>query len=236
MIRPHAFNSLWWGQPVGVLDGPALLEATPAARADACAPYAWAEFSANDTTPALRLQAHAAGFVHADTYVQFRIDLRRHVDTALPGGVTVRAPGNGQPGWRPQGLQPFEFERFVLLRGCSGDRLLQRYAIWAGELTAQHPETCLEFVVGDQVAGWFLGRPSATGLELTLAMAAQATPLAGARLYQLALGEFARRGYRLGHAGFSIRNRSVHNIYAALGARFTGLRDSWLWQPDEFQT
>ncbi|MFY9512721.1 MAG: hypothetical protein WAQ05_17275, partial [Rubrivivax sp.] len=104
-------------------------------------------------------------------------------------------------------------------------------ALWAGDIAAAHADTSLEFLHEGRVAGWFLARGTGTGLELTLAMAAQGSTLPGAALYRSAMAVFAQRGHRLGMAGFSVRNRSVHNIYAALGARFTGVRECFLWQP-----
>jgi hypothetical protein len=230
VIREHAFNTRWWGQPVGVIDNESFFSASPAQRNEALEPYAWAEYSAVDTHYGLRLLAHDSGFVCADSYVQFRIDLRPHAAVTLPSWLQVRTPGAADRSWQPSPLQAFEHERFGLLRGCTQERLTARYARWAGELALENPETCLEFCVEQQVCGWFFGRPTTTGLELTLAMAAANTRLPGAELYRFALGEYARQGHRLGHAGFSARNRSVLNIYASLGARFTGVRDNFLWQ------
>ncbi|MFY9513255.1 MAG: hypothetical protein WAQ05_20015, partial [Rubrivivax sp.] len=127
MIRAHEFNSRWWGAPVGVVTDAALLDAEAPSVAEACRPYAWAEYSVMNPEVALRLSAQRAGFLSADSYVQFRIDLRRFAPEALPAGVTVRRPGDGRGGWRPEALQPFEHERFSMLDGCTQERLTARY-------------------------------------------------------------------------------------------------------------
>ena len=192
--------------------------------------YDWAEYTDPEAPAATRLAVHRAGFFHADTHIQFRIDLRRFAAEALPPGVEVRQAGLGVDDWKPTGLRPFEHERFAMLASCTPERLVDRYAVWAAELARSTPATCLEIFLHGRCAGWFLSRPSKTGLELALAMTTADEVLPGATLYRVALAAYARSGFRIGHAGFGVRNRSVHNIYAALGARFTGPRDAWLWQ------
>lgn len=231
MMQVHEFNSRWWGGRVGIVtDSAWFLRDAEALQAELLT-CDWAEYTAAETSTATRLAAHRAGFFHADTHIQFRIDLRRFAAEALPPGVEVRQAGVGVDHWKPSGLRPFEHERFAMLTGCTPERLVDRYAVWAAELALSTPATCLEIFLHGRCAGWFLSRPSKTGLELALAMTAADEVLPGATLYRVALGAYARSGFRIGHAGFGVRNRSVHNIYAALGARFTGTRDAWLWQP-----
>lgn len=232
-MQEHAFNSRWWGQPVGIVTDAAWFSGDTATLQATCAHFVWAEFTSYEAATAVRQAAHRVGFVYADTQMQFRIDLRRFATETLPPDVEVRQAGLGVANWKPSGLRTFEHERFSMLAGCTPDRLADRYAGWAAELARSAPATCLEIFHRGTLAGWFLSRPSKTGLELALAMTAAAGTLPGATLYRAALGAYARSGYRIGHAGFSVRNRSVHNLYAALGARFTSTRDAWIWQPGQ---
>lgn len=232
MIDRHALNSAWWGAPVGRVNDPAFFLLPARERNARLADYAWVEFVATDPDAGLRRAAHGAAFAHVDVTVQFRIDLRAHRDAALPCDVAVRAGDDGRGPVIPGAPKPFEHERFTYLRGCDAARLAARYAAWATDLAQSHPATALEVTAGGGVVGWYLARPAAPGLELTLAMAAAGATASGLTLYRAALQAYARLGFRMGFAGYSVHNRAVANVYAALGARLTTTRDVWLWQPE----
>ena len=53
--------------------------------------------------------------------------------------------------------------------------------------------------------------------------------VSGFDLYSRAISHFAGMDFRLGHASFSVRNSSVLNIYARLGACFLEPRECWMW-------
>ena len=67
------------------------------------------------------------------------------------------------------------------------------------------------------------------GLLVALAMLAGDATISGMLLYQKACAAYARLGYRVGEASFSVTNTAVHNIYAKLGARFSTPAGNWLW-------
>lgn len=229
-LRLHEFNSRWWGAPAGVVTDPLWLSGPPAVLAMHCAEYAWVEYIDSKPTSEVRRVLQKLGFVHADTQLQFRVDLRPYAQEVLPCGVTLGVAPTAVETWKAAVLRPFVHERYSLLAGCSEARLTARYAQWAAQLAQSVPATSLEFRRGTIAQGWFLSHPSSAGLELTLAMTALDSSLPGATLYRAAIGAYARRGFRLGYAGFSATNHDVHNIYSALGARFTGARECWLWQ------
>jgi hypothetical protein len=92
----------------------------------------------------------------------------------------------------------------------------------------------MRLFLNDKLQGWFLSRPvKQHGLNLTLAMLSNTAEISGMLLYQQACVAYAERGYRLGHASFSVTNTAVHNIYATLDARFIPPGGNWLWlSPD----
>lgn len=230
MIREHAFNTRWWGAPVGVVDIEAFQAAQTADRTRSLQDWTWVECTASGPTPALREILAAAGFVHADTTIQFRLDLRRVPSAVGSSNVTIRR-GSDIPTLDLAAARPFQHERFYLLREATPERVMARYTRWGAELHRSTPDTVLQFEREGRPAGWFLSQPGARGLDLALAMTAVGGGVSGATLYREACRHYAQDGHRFGEAGFSVRNLDVLNVYAALGARFVGVRECWLWQP-----
>jgi len=230
MICEHAFNTRWWGEPVGVLDPEDFVSAPARDRTAALADWAWVECTSSAPTPALRTALMTAGFVHADSTIRFRLDLRRVSSTAAPEAVHLRH-GTSVVSLDLSDMRPFAHERFSLLRGATPERIAGRYLDWAAQLHRETPGTVLLFEARGAPAGWFLAKPSDSTLDLALAMTAAHGGLSGASLYREACAQFARDGFRIGEAGFSARNLDVLNIYSSLGARFVSLRECWLWQP-----
>jgi len=230
MIREHAFNSEWWGAPVGILEVEPFLAAPAEERTPALHDWAWVECVSTSPTPALRTALCQAGFVHADSTIQFRLDLRRVTDVPTSDEIAIRR-GTQCPSLGIYEIRPFLHERFQLLRGATHERISERFVRWARDLHAETAETVLQFEAAGRPVGWFLARPRGQTLDLVLAITAPGSKLPGAALYRAACVQFARDGYRIGVAGFSVRNLDVLNIYASLGARFVAVRECWIWQP-----
>jgi hypothetical protein len=107
--------------------------------------------------------------------------------------------------------------------------LNRRYADWSRDLLAANPAHCMQVCVGGEIQGWFLGRQTPKGLELTLAMLRRGATVSGHLLYHRALKAYGERGARMGFAAFSASNTPVLNIYASLGARFLPPMGIWFW-------
>lgn len=230
MIRRHDFNSAWWNGPAGIVDDPRFFELPDDEVAASLAPFDWVEYhgasvvSSSPSTPARK------GFAFADAHLQFRVALHPFRDTPNPDGVSLQWASDAPFSIAANAMRPFEAERFYLLPGVDHRRTSERYAQWSVQLLAEHPGTCLRATYQGAVQGWFLGRVRDRGLELTLAMLSDAATISGATMYRLALGAYARAGFRMGSAGYSYRNTGVANIYSSLGARLTGVRETWMWQ------
>jgi hypothetical protein len=94
---------------------------------------------------------------------------------------------------------------------------------------AASPATCLEIANDQGVQGWFFAEPrSSDTIHLSLATRHREATVSGAHLYQRALLEYARQGYRVGTATFSVRHADVLNIYSRLGALFVEPVEIWL--------
>ena len=228
MIRRHDFNSSWWGGDVGVVEGQSFFELDAAERDALLSPWSWVEASAPlDAVTCAR--AGAAGFVQIDTQIPFRIGLTRIESSPSVDRLDVRfcdehpfQVGRGESA-------EFEHERFAALPGVDAARLANRYVLWATALLDSDPAHGMQVLSNGVVQGWFLGRETERGLELTLAMLATGARISGQLLYHRALLAYRERGVRIGSAKFSVTNTPVHNIYAALGARFLAPVGCWLW-------
>ncbi|HYM62972.1 MAG TPA: hypothetical protein VEZ11_18945 [Thermoanaerobaculia bacterium] len=227
MIREHSFNSAWWGAPVGIVNDPAFFELPGAEQNALLAPYAWAEHR-QDLAAAALAAIMRAGFVQADTQLPFRLGMARvaggpsldHLDVESAAEAPFRV-GAGE-------LAPFEHERYGMLPGITPEKLASRYARWANEQIAQHPDWCLRIRDRSGVQGWFLSRSTDEGLNLELAMLRRGATISGMYLYQKAIVAYAAKGARIGYARFSISNTPVLNIYSRLGAQFLAPMGIWI--------
>src|SRR5579871_5854306 len=155
MIRQHDLNTRWWGTPTGIVDDAAFFALPDGERAQALAPYGWAEFKSGlAAAPPLAALARA-GFFLADTQVTFRIALK---DASSSCAENLAVCFADEPGfsYSPEDLAPFAHERYAHLPGQTPERLNARYAAWGGQLIRDYPETCLVVLSGGEVQGWFL--------------------------------------------------------------------------------
>ena len=231
MIREHAFNTRWWGAPVGIVDDLALLGVSERVRAAALAPFAWVELRAPFGPGAPHHAALAAGFMLADVQLRFRVSLAALRAGACEEGLTCTSREEEAWCFGEGGTAPFEHERFACLPGVTPGQLAERYDLWARDLAERHPALALRLQRADTVQGWFLAEPSDGTLRLTLAAAHREANVSGLHLYRAALRRYARAGLSVAHASFSASNSAVHNIYCALGARFVAPEGCWLWAP-----
>ncbi len=229
MIKLHEFNTEWWGSPVGIVTDSAFFQQSPADQQRALEQYAWVEFVHPAATLPSRLSLASAGFFYTDTQVRFRLDLTRIQPGSCAEALAVESADRSAFTIRDGELRPFPYERFYALPGATEPKVSQRYVLWSNNLVRQHPATALRFLQEGKVQGWFLSHPEKGALGLTLAMLSADSNTSGFDLYSRAASEYARRGFRLGTASFSIQNSPVHNIYSALGARFTEPRECWMW-------
>jgi hypothetical protein len=229
MIRTHKFNTRWWGRPVGIVDDAGFFEESEEARQTRLRDFDWVEFKAGLTESLDLKSIHDSGFFLSDVQLGFQLNLARIGETDSTRQLKVNSADQAAFDIRAESLAPFRHERFQHLPGCSIDRINERYALWANELIQQSPATCLQLFLDNKLEGWFLARPGESGrLDLTLAMLSADATISGMLLYQKACSVFAERGHRLGKASFSVTNTAVHNMYAAMGARFTQPQGIWL--------
>lgn len=229
MIREHAFNSAWWGKPVGIVDDPAFFAGPDEEQRRALAPYAWAEFRcALEKAPDPWMLARR-GFAQVDTQLRFRIPLKRLSSGSSSEALPVRFADEAPFDLKTDDLPFFEHERFRHLPGASADAVRRRFGLWADELRRLSPEWCVEVGPPGDPQGWFLAEREKDHLHLALAMLRPGATISGFDLYAAALGAFAGRGMRMGAARFSVENRAVHNIYARLGAVFLETIGCWLY-------
>jgi len=230
LIRDHAFNSHWWGCPVGVVYDAGFFSLDLATQKTLLKPYVWVEFSSQLDQAPPRHQLSAAGFTQTDTQIEFLLNLNQVKASTSTARLSNNFADQKNFHIKAETLTAFSHERFQHIPGYTATRANARYALWANRLIHEHPETCLTLFLDNRLQGWFLSRPGKQGhLNLVLAMLSNTAEISGMLLYQQACVAYAARGHRLGSASFSVTNTPVHNIYAALGARFMPPSGNWLW-------
>jgi hypothetical protein len=228
VIREHAANTAWLGQPAGILIDAAFFDLPAAEQQQQLAQFAWTEFRSPlpSAPPALKLQR--AGFTWIDCQLGFRIALKRVPSTPSLEKLDVEFADKRPFAVPPAEMKVFRHERFLELPGVTPEKLAERYSAWAARLIANHPAWCLRIVYESRVQGWYLSEPEGESVHLALAMLHQDASVTGLHLYQKALLSYASRGAAMGRAAFSVRNTDVHNIYSRLGALFTPPEGCWL--------
>jgi len=237
-VREHEFNTAWWRglskanakSKVGIIDSPDFFERKTAERSKALEKFAWVEFHTTNPDPRAYARMRGAKFFFTDAQLQLRMDLRGHRNTPLASeGMTLKSATEEPFEVRASELKVFEHERFVALRGVAEEHVAQRYALWAQRLIAASPDTCLRLMSEGKTHGWFLTEPVKGGLNLTLAMQAKDATIPGMMLYAAAMGAYARMGHAIGLSTYSYRHTAVGYLFASLGARVTGVRETWMW-------
>jgi hypothetical protein len=234
MIREHQFNSAWWGGKVGIVDNPEFFSDSLGSNRAMLETFEWAEFRSPLSAELPLARIRDAGFVFVDTQVNFRIGLARLQSSgeasSCAESLSLAPASSGSWQVDTSDWAIFGHERFRLLPGITLPRLNQRYARWATELVANSPESCFEIRSAAGPEGWYFGKPNSDGsIDLTLGVMRSDARISGYAAYEAVLGQFARLGYRVGQASFSIGNTPVHNIYARMGARFVNPAGVWLW-------
>ena len=233
MIRTHEFNTAWWGKggDVGIIDDATFFDQTDGERQSQLAMYRWAEFHVESPKPELVRKMHDARFVFADAQMEFRVKLNKSDRQSAPSSEAIQLTSAGTDPFKvsTSEVRAFEGDRFFLLPGVTMKRVEERYTLWTERLIKESPATCFRASLGGKTQGWFLSAPSNKGLELTLAMLSKDATISGQLLYASALAEYARMGHTVGWAKYSYRHTAVANIYASLGAKLTGVRETWMW-------
>ncbi len=229
IIHEHAFNTAWWGEPIGIIDDAAFFSWTPEERHKALQQYAWVEFKSATVGVYQSMKLFDAGFFQADTRIDFRIALTKIPTTPSLDAFEVHSAGERPFSIEAGEFRTFEHERFYEIPGSTKPRIDERYATWARQIIAAHPDWCLRVFHNGNLQGWFISQPGTSGLNLVLAMLHRDANISGMHLYQKACVDYARRGARIGWANFSVYHTNVHNIYAQMGARFLTPITWWLW-------
>ncbi len=234
LVRKHDFNTRWWGEPAGIVDSLDFFQCSRASQTAELEPYSWVEFKAPAESPGLDLRAiNQAGFFQVDTQINYRLKLPSAMRPGNLDSLEVEFADQSDFRVSADDIQSFRFERYFKLPGATEERVNLRYAQWSNEQIEACPSTCLRVVSNGRVEGWYLGEAvQGTGLHLTLAMLGRESEISGLLLFLKAYEAFASRGHRLGWAAFSVMNSPVHNIYAAIGARFLAPTGCWLWVRD----
>lgn len=236
MIVQHAFNTSWFGEPVGKVDDPAFFSLPLSTQNKMLSDYAWVDFSSTiDKAPPMDALM-AAKFQWVDTQVDFRINLthlRAKAESASLKNIEVQTGADIPFEIGQHAVQDFVNERFLAIRGVNLKKNNERFAMWADSLLSSHPKSCLQMLRNGIPQGWFLSRLlDSDSINLTLAFLRTDASISGLELYEKALRTYADQGVRIGSASFSVHNSAVLNIYSALGARFLPPRIFWLWQQD----
>jgi hypothetical protein len=224
MIASHAFNSKWWGAPVGVTSSFEALASSPVAMRAAATPYEWVEARVPVSDLPAEWTGPSNGFTWVDLQLGYRVALKRV--ESLPSTWSVAAADH-----RPIDLDDFaDFaaERYSRIPGATPARLAQRYRMWATELIAASPHACATVLRGDEVAGYVLGSLEGTKASFTLAVASRTSTAHGLGIYLGAAALYRGLGATSMHAALSASNLPALNAHVALGCLFVSATGIWL--------
>lgn len=169
-----------------------------------------------------------AGFALLDVQVGFRMKLSATTRFPSSSHIEVVDATDSRFEGAFEELQDFEWERYLKLPGSDIARTNDRFVRWARLHVDRVPSHSLELRSADGVVqGWFLAEPDGSGVHLALAMRHASAITSGVTLYDAAFAHFGGLGARIGHAAFSVANRSALNLYSELGARFTSTTGCW---------
>jgi len=229
MIKVHEFNTQWSGQRVGIITDYGFFSLPFRERKELLKSFSWVECVGLSSQLPVRERLSHCGFYHADSQVQFRLGLRKVPQTCTGKQLRFLSFAERRFELSSSQMMTFRHERFYSIPGQDETLVAQRYAIWAHRLMNEYPETCIAGYLHDTLQGWFLSHPMNSVLDLTLAVLKCDAVISGLDFYSGATAYYCSQGYRIGRAGFSLRNTAVHNIFASIGARFTEPREVWFY-------
>jgi len=227
VVRRHDFNCEWWGGEVGIVDIEKFAVADDSEVLSELVRFEWVEARSGGGVPIDLGRLCSLGFFQVDTHVRFRIRLSSIEMTTSLLELEVRSADEESFDVEANQILDFASDRFSRLPGCTPEKARERYALWSRGLIEAQPEHALRILKDGEVQGYYLGRMTETGFDLTLAMLTVESRITGMHLYQRALLEFGERGIKIGGASFSVHNGPVLNIYSELGARFTSTEMFW---------
>lgn len=219
-IREHAFNSEWLGLRFGISEDPSLLSADDVSFSAAVAGFDLVEIRSPGGRP--MPTRHDVHFV--DTQIQYRLLVRHH----KPHNDTKVLPVQRI---LPDQWADFASERYAAL-GLGDETIRSRYSVWAQKLVERSPDFCGEVTHGGRTVGWFFAEPDPVRHYVHFALAVQSRGAinSGLLIYEAAAQHFRAAGFSSVRASFSARNVAALNVHVALGCRFTGSVDHFLWQ------
>jgi hypothetical protein len=224
MITSHAFNSAWWGAPVGITATFEALASSPETMRAAAEPYEWVEARVPVADLPSEWPGPCNGFTWVDLQLGYRVALKRV--ESLPSTWSVAAADR-----RPIDLDnfaDFSAERYSRIPGATSQRLAERYRLWATDLIEASPHACATVLRGDEVAGYVLGSVAGTKASFTLAVASRRSTAHGLGIYLGAAALYRNLGATSMHASLSASNLPALNAHVALGCLFVSATSIWL--------
>ncbi|MBF0256307.1 MAG: hypothetical protein HQL47_07570, partial [Gammaproteobacteria bacterium] len=88
-----------------------------------------------------------AGFYQVDSQIKFRINLSQLQPTVSTVRLNCQFADEKAFDLTAAVIADFSHERFSHLPGCTPTRINQRYALWAQDLLAEHPATCMQLML-----------------------------------------------------------------------------------------
>jgi len=228
IVRPHEFNSEWWGGNIGIVNLDKFNNCKDDEAVSEFQNFEWVELKLSEINNVPLERLHGLGFLYLDTQVGFRINLAKIEETKSLQGIQSVSASEKIFQIAPSEILEFSSDRFSRLPGCSQLMTQKRYSIWSNKLIQSNPEYSLRIVSEGKTQGYFFAQDTKSGFDLTLAMLSADSNISGVLLYQRALLAYRDMGKRIGRASFSVYNTPVLNIYSKFGAVFSGTETIWI--------
>ncbi len=228
MITEHAFNSRWWGAPVGITTSLDALTATSAQLEADARPFAWIEARVPNSQLPDGWLGPSNGFQFVDTQLAYRAGLRR-LDALSPDVDIVTADRRSID---TDDFAAFTAERYARLPGITPERLADRYARWARDLVEAAPHTCATVSHRGDVAGYVFGHVDGAKASFTLAVGSASGHTPGLSIYLAAAHLLRGAGATTMSSALSATNVAAINAHVALHCLFVSATSVWIRMAD----
>jgi hypothetical protein len=224
LIRAHAFNSVWWGSPVGISSDVQDLFQNPEQLSSESTKFDWIEFRiAFEDLPTQKL-GPSNGAQLVETQLTYQKNISRL--GVCPGGVTI-LPATQAP-INVNNFSPFSHERYAKLRKVDANRLALRYRQLADQLVENSPETCASIFYKSSLVGYIFGHMKGTTAVFDLAVTSINAQVSGQALYDAAGYMFNQAGASRMTSSFNAANLGALNAHVRMQCSFIEATSIWL--------
>jgi|688.fasta_scaffold13632_7 hypothetical protein len=224
MINVHEFNSLWWGNPVGIsIEVEDLFLSQEQLLSDETL-FDWIEFR----VPFGTLPNQKLGPDNGAHLVETQLTYQKNISRlgSCPEGVELVTTTEQIIDFSD--FSAFSHERYSKLRLVDSEKLARRYSLLAGRLVEEAPRTCATVFYKSLLVGYVFGRVKEGTAVFDLAVTSKQSQVSGQILYEAAGHLFNQAGAKRMTSSFNAANIGALNAHVRMQCRFIEATSIWL--------